>query len=87
MRELTKVPGSGFRVTASGRRLVKLTLTLPGANALNLGGSKNNTYKRELHDLRMGGARDARWIAMRWRALIPVRFRAAMRQETKRRVS
>jgi hypothetical protein len=66
MRDLVRQPGIGYRITASGKRLLVLRLRLPGARALNQLGGRGEVYRQQFVDLSRGGGRDIRWIT--WRA-------------------
>lgn len=69
MRQLVVRPG-GYRVRITGGNKVRARITLPGARALNRGGSRNEAYRRELLDFSKGAGRDSRWIWRRVRDLM-----------------
>lgn len=74
MRQLVVRPG-GYRVRVTGGNVVRLRVALPGARALNKGGSRNEAYRRQLLDLSMGAGRDQRWIWRRVHQLMFANFR------------
>jgi len=86
MRKLVVRPG-GYRVRVTGANTVTARITLPGARALNRGGSRNEAYRRELLDLSKGAGRDQRWIWRRVYQLIFANFRRPGAGTTLRRLA
>jgi hypothetical protein len=76
MRDLIRIQGSGWNVRFTvTSKYVRSVLRLPGARALNKGGSKNAIYRQQLADLSMGGGRDKAALQARLWSLIPAQVR------------
>lgn len=73
MRRAIFVEGSGFRVSASGSRTIRSSITLPAARILNRGGSKGQKYRDELLDMSLSGGVDKIWIFGRVKELMQER--------------
>lgn len=72
LRDQVRIPGVGYTVKFLGKsnQVAKAVLRLPAARILNRGGARTQRYRQQLLDLSLGGGRDARAIAARFRQMV-----------------